>query len=381
MRPIGRRTFVAAALIFTRAMSAQVAIPLDAAHWTATDSLRFTTRDGRAALYIDRGVALATGVALREGTIEYDMLTPKGSNFMGAAFHATSHTNSEVVFFRPGSGNTIEAMQYGPALNGLAVAWQVWHGEGANASVPLAFDRWVHVKIDIAGTTAKVFVDRDTAPALVVPRLAGVEGSQLGVWTGHFGRGAYYANITYAVRPESPPVAPPPMPPGTIVDWELSNAVDAPTLRPGTLPKLDTFTWQKVRAEWEGFVLVNRYRSAPNSTIPVDPTTGRPLVDSILGNRVAGSKVVLARTTITSDRAVTRKLRIGYSDGAVVYLNGAPLFAGMNPFTLRCCDAGASAMDRIGTTVYLPLRAGRNELVFAVTEYTGGWAYWARLEP
>lgn len=43
-------------------------------------------------------------------------------------------------------------------------------------------------------------------------------------------------------------------------------------------------------------------------------------------------------------------------------------------------DLALSALDRVGNVVYLPLKRGRNELVFAVTEYTGGWAYWARLD-
>jgi hypothetical protein len=38
-------------------------------------------------------------------------------------------------------------------------------------------------------------------------------------------------------------------------------------------------------------------------------------------------------------------------------------------------------MSPVGDAVYLPLERGRNELVFAVTEYSGGWAYWARLDP
>ncbi|MGE5142148.1 MAG: hypothetical protein ACM3OA_01780, partial [Acidobacteriota bacterium] len=167
---------------------------------------------------------------------------------------------------------------------------------------------------------------------------------------------------------------------GTITDWDLSQVLDASALTPGTLPRLDTLHWDRVHVEDQGFVLVNRYRKTPNSTIPIDPTTGEPLVDSVMGNRVAGAKVVLARAVIQSDRAGLRRMFLGYSDGAVVYCNGQPLFFGMNASRLRSPDLGVSAFDRVGNVVYLPLRRGRNELVFAVTEYTGGWAYWARLD-
>jgi Tol biopolymer transport system component len=361
--------------------SVGTAIPLTPDHWTATDSLRFADYQGRPSLYITRGVALATGVELREGTLDYDMIVPRGGNFMGAVFHASSPENSEVVFFRPGQSGTMESVQYAPALNGVAAAWQVYHGEDANAAVDLAFDRWLHVRLDISSVTATLYLNDDTTPVLRVQRLAGVGGSLVGVWTGFFGRGAYFSNIRYTARPAAPVPPALPLPRGTIADWDLSQMVDAATLTPGTLPDLGTLHWDNVHVEEQGFVLVNRYRRTPNSTIPIDQTTGEPLVDSIMGNRVMGSKVVFARATIQADRAGLRRMLFGYSDGAVVYLNGQPLFFGMNASRLRSPELGLSALDRVGSVLYLPLRQGKNELVFAVTEYTGGWAFWARLEP
>ena len=363
--------------------AAQTAIPLTPDSWTATDSLRFGDYQGRPSLYINRGVALATGVALRAGTLLYDMVVPPGGNFMGLVFHASSPESSEVVFFRPGQSGTMESVQYAPALNGVAAAWQVYHGADANAAVDLAFDRWLHVRLDITEVTATLYLNDDTTPVLTVPRLAGVGGTSVGVWTGFFGRGAWFSNIRYTAQP-SPAPAPapaPPLPRGTITDWDLSPVVDAATLTPGRLPDLSALHWDRVHVEEQGFVLVNRYRRTPNATIPIDRTTGEPLVDSIMGNRVAGSKVVFARATIVADRAGLRRLLLGYSDGAVVYLNGQPLFFGMNASRLRSPDLGQAALDRVGNALYLPLRQGPNELVFAVTEFTGGWAFWARTDP
>jgi WD40 repeat protein len=363
------------------ASHSSTAIPLTPDRWTATDSLRFGDYLGRPSLYINRGVALANGVELREGTLEYDMAVPRGGNFMGAVFHATSAENSEVIFFRPGQSGTLESVQYAPALNGVAAAWQIYHGEGANAAVPLAFDQWLHVRIDIAGATATLSLNDDTTPVLVVPRLAGVAGTSVGVWTGFFGRGAYYSNIRYTARAPAQVAPAPPVPAGTVTDWDLSPVIDASALTPGTLPRLDTLRWDRVRVEDQGFVLVNRYRRTPNATIPIDQSTGEPLVDSIMGNHVTGSKVVFARATIQAARAGPRRMLFGYSDGAVVYLNGQRLFFGMNASRLRSPELGLSALDRVGSALYLPLRQGKNELVFAVTEYTGGWAFWARLDP
>jgi hypothetical protein len=134
--------------------------------------------------------------------------------------------------------------------------------------------------------------------------------------------------------------------------------------------------WQRVQAESPGIVLLNRYRRAPMVAVPVDSATRVVLTDSVMGGRVAGTKVVLARTTIQSDRDDLERLRFGYSDGVVIYCNGTPLYFGMNPPFFR--DLGV--MDMEGDAVYLPLKKGKNEIVFAVTEYSGGWAFFGRLD-
>ena len=96
----------------------------------------------------------------------------------------------------------------------------------------LAFDQWTHVKIDITGNVAKIYLNDEHDPTLTVPRLAGVDGGAIGVWTGYFGRGAYYSNIRYAARPPSTPAPDPPLPSGTIANWELSESFDAPAYLP-----------------------------------------------------------------------------------------------------------------------------------------------------
>jgi hypothetical protein len=70
-------------------------------------------------------------------------------------------------------------------------------------------------------------------------------------------------------------------------------------------------------------------------------------------------------------------MQYAYANGVVVYLNGKPLALAMNPGRLR----GLGVMARAGDAVYLPLERGRNEIVLAVIECTGGWAFSARLDP
>lgn len=356
-----------------------IAVPPTPEAWNASDSIRFETYLGRQSVYINRGVALARSVALRNGTIEFDWAATARTNFLGGSFHATAPDNSESVFFRVGGSGAPDAVQYGPALNTYGVAWQVYHGPGANAAAELHRERWTHVRIDIAGDIATIYLDSAAQPVLVVPRLAGVDGTGVGVWAGNFGRGAYFSNFTVTPTPN---VATRPVsataPPGTIANWELSPALEAEKVTPGTLPKLASLSWQKIAAEPTGLVLINRYRVAPIAGVPVDQATGAVNADSVMGGRVHGSQVVFARTELQSSRAEVRRMQFSYSDGITIYLNGQPLYFGMNPQGLR---DGLGVMSPGGDAVYLPLKRGANELVVAVTEYSGGWAFWARLDP
>ena len=220
-----------------RANAQSTAVPPTAAAWVASDSIRFETYLGRPSIYINRGVALARGVALRDGTIEFDWAATPRTNFLGIAFHATAVNNSETIFFRVGQTGTKESVQYGPALNTYGAAWQVYHGAGANAVATLQRERWTHLRVTLAGDVATMFLDGAEKPTLVIPHLAGVAGTSAGVWAGNFGRGAYFSNFTATPSPNVAAALPPkPLPPGTITDWMLSQALDAPTITPGRLP-------------------------------------------------------------------------------------------------------------------------------------------------
>lgn len=278
-------------------------VSLDAARWEATDSVRSETYLGRPSLYINRGIALSRDATMENGTIDYDVATSAATSFLGVAFRAKSPRFAEVLLLRPRQSGSIEALQYAPAFNGVAAAWQIYHGDESNADVTIPRERWVHVRIELNGPTARIFFDTATRPTLTVPRLAGAGGQRLGVWTGAYGRGAYFSNIRYTAATtsvQSQGVAP--RSDGTITSWELSNAVDAATFSARSAPHLEGLTWQPATAEPDGFVLVNRYRDQPNASLPADPKTGEPLVDSIMSGRIAGAKMVYARTVVDSPR-------------------------------------------------------------------------------
>jgi hypothetical protein len=352
-------------------------VPLSPDAWIATDSIRSVSYLGRPALYINRGVALVRGASMENGTLDLDVAASDTTNFLGVAFRAATPRFSNVLFLRPGASGTEEAVQYGPAFNSLGVAWQVYHGDGANAVAEVPRNRWIHVRIELDGPVARLYVDTATSPTLVVPRVVASGGAGLGIWAGAFGRGAYFSNIRYAAAPGSSAESPTPAPArGTMLGWEISSAIEAANFTPTALPDLGRLTWQPVEVEPEGFVLINRYREAPVGGVPRD-STGAVLIDSVMTGKITGSRLVYARATITAAHRETRRLQYAYSNGVVIYLNGRPLAFAMNPGGLR---SNLGVMAKTGDAVYLPLRRGRNQIIFAVIECTGGWAFSARLD-
>jgi len=118
--------------------------------------------------------------------------------------------------------------------------------------------------------------------------------------------------------------------------------------------------------------LVNRYRTSP-AMFPM------PSREGMQKGRVKGAKVVFARTQISSASGEEKILKIGYSDDIVVYLNGKPIFSGKNAMSYR----GDSSFGTFGVNdqTHIHLNPGENELLVAVTEYIGGWAFECELSP
>ena len=72
-----------------------------------------------------------------------------------------------------------------------------------------------------------------------------------------------------------------------------------------------------------------------------------------------------------------RALELGFSDRAVVFLNGRALYRGDD--TYRSRDYRFLGSIGYYDTLFLPLVAGANDLVVAVSEDFGGWGVQARL--
>jgi hypothetical protein len=160
---------------------------------------------GKAALFAPTVIWL-DGVTFAEGTIECDILgkaNPRGSNFLGIAFHGESSTTFECVYFRPfnfraeNPENASHAVQY---ISHPDWPWPKLRAEKTGQyEKPIApapdGDAWFHAKIVVGAKKVSVFVNGAAKPSLEVERLTERSGGKVGIWGGDAGDGGYFANL------------------------------------------------------------------------------------------------------------------------------------------------------------------------------------------
>ncbi len=328
--------------------------------WTLVDpgarAMRYLNRD---TLFLSSGIAVLNGVSFADGVIEVDVALHGHPSFAGVLFRAQSHADYELIYVRPQRSRQPDALQYTPIF-GDQEAWQLYYGDGYTAAAELSLNRWVHLRIVVAGFEARVYVDGAAEPQLVVTDLKRpwARGA-IGLW-GRSG-GANFSNVRITPAPDNDPGARPrtAAAAGTIEAWRLSAAYDAATVDPRQLPAASTApSWDAVASEPSGIVNVAQYRRRVSE----------------------GRSVVFARTMLRSPRTQRVRLTFGYSDDVSVFVNGRLLFTGEAGYLSR--DSAYLGTLTLGRdAVYLDLQAGANELMLAIAETFGGWGFAARIEP
>jgi hypothetical protein len=339
-------------------------VPLDDPRWdwggtraTAAEHL------GRACLRLetsdDDAIPTVTGLELEDGVVEVDLAVGAERGFHGVVWRLVDANGYESFFVRPHQVGNPDAVQYTPVRNGVS-AWQLYHGQGYWAPVEFPLDGWFTIRVVFQGSRAEVFVGETTAPSLVVselkrPATSGRVGILVGGPAIHVARFACGAGAPLGPAPA--PIPPPPA--GVIAEWQVSDSFPealldhAPAL-PGAL--LAGRSWTPLTAEPSGLVDLARVNGIRD-----------------------GRDTVLARATLHAGRAGVRRLELGFSDRAVVYLNGQALYRGDDTYRSR----DYRFLGSIGwyDTLYVPLEEGDNDLVVAISEDFGGWGVQARLAP
>ncbi len=321
----------------------------------------FTNKKGKDCLYLENGTAHLIDSDFKMGIIDYDVMFEPGRKFAGIQFRMTDPDNHEEFYMRAHQSGNPDATQYTPVYNGTA-GWQLYHGDGYSAAHNYKFGEWIHVRLIVAEKDMDVYVEDMTQPLLRVHDLKRKpESGKIGFWS--FLGGAWYGKLSYQSMEEPPTIArtlemrSPPL--GTITEWEVSSSFNVEDLihirKLNEFAGLEKLSWQNLPVEYTGTV----------NLAQVAPVT-------------RNNNTVLVRTTITSERHQVKQLDFGYSDMAVLYVNGEIVYSGHNQFRSR----DYRYLGTIGyfDGIYLKLKEGKNEIVFAVYETSGGWGLKAKLE-
>jgi hypothetical protein len=352
-----------------------LSVPADSPRWDLQGQAKVADYQGRKSLYLDGGAAVLKDFEMRDGVIDVDVATPAVRGFFGFDFRIDEKgANFEEVYLRQHKSGLPDAMQYTPVLN-TGRNWQLFNGPGFTDAVDIPRDVWFHLRLEVAGAQAKLYVKDMDKPALVMNDLkSGVQKGQVALMV--LIGATYFSNFEIRTTPDSPWERHlPSTPPDTLTKWSLSPSYDALERnleRPLPAAEIGAISWQDVEAEPPGFVVIYRYRQAPHPRVTFQGDFSKRLEPQ------PGIKVVYAKTSIDSDRDQLKKLYIGYSDDVSVFLNGKILYRGRSAQGFR--DPGfLGIVNPENDAVYLPLKKGSNELMLAVSELGGGWGFICRL--
>jgi hypothetical protein len=322
------------------------AIPLDSGRWDWRGSEPVpVTHLGRDCFRVDCPLANVTDLEPANGTLELELAVGPERSFPGVVWRLADDEDYESFFVRPHQVGNPDAIQYTPVFNDVS-AWQLYHGEGYWAPIAFPIDAWFTIRVLFEGTRAEVFVADELALQVRELKLPAGPG-RIGIATG--GATIHVASFACSsVAPLGP--APPPLtgPDGIVPAWDVSdpfpeNDVDLAASR----------SWTRLQAETSGLANLARVHGIRD-----------------------GRNTVLARAVIRSDDARTSRMEFGFSDRAVVFLNGRPLYRGTDGYRSR----DYRFLGSIGwwDSLHLDLEHGDNDLAIAVSEDFGGWGVQAR---
>ena len=174
------------------------------------------TYQGHKALRLDpdgsrngEALALLTGSDFADGTIEVDLAGRPAAGaddaargFVGIAFRSAPHAASfECFYLRPTNGRADDQLRRNHSTQYVSepeFPWQRLRTEtpGVYESyVDLVTGAWTHVKIEVTGLHARLFVNGGAQPVLVVNDLKhGASRGQIGLWSTATTE-AYFSNL------------------------------------------------------------------------------------------------------------------------------------------------------------------------------------------
>jgi len=329
------------------------------------DSTKWEFKDAQLKEHLGRnaltGSAILKDEVFENGIIEVDISVTGVRSYPGIIFRVQSEDNYEKVYIRPHrAGLYPDALQYTPVFNKVA-GWQLYNGEGFTAGATIPTNQWIHLKIEISGKQARVYLNNNEKPSLIINVLkhCSSKGS-LGLMGPKDGS-AYFSNFSFQHKNDLKFDDPPKIKEqeGVLTNWELSKTfkagkIDIELINYPRFYQIFYAGWQKVKAEPTGLVDISRYAKR---------SEGEP-------------DCIMARTIVRSDQKQSIRMNFGYSDEISVFLNGKKIFYGMSGYRWR--DPSFLGIIGLNDAVFLELEKGLNEIYFLVKESFGGWGFMAK---
>jgi len=337
-------------------------IPLNSDNFTVKGKdAKFVTYKGETSLLLNNASATINDVSFVNGIIEYDVAFKKQRGFVGVNFRQQDRKNTEKFYIRPHQSGNPDASQYTPVFNGLS-AWQLYP-QGFAGKVSYNLDGWNHIKIIVAGKQGEVYINDMTKPAFSITEfIRQIKSGSISFYSERVD--AYIANISIVQddKPQTLSKRSKSSDDTKLVNyvskWQVSNSFSANKLAKTielNQQEISNMNWQPLNADNYGVVNMARVQGVNKA-----------------------NNTAFAKFTIDSDKAQTKALNFGYSDKVKVYVNNTLVYAGNNQFRSR--DYRYLGTMGLFDTIYLPLKAGKNEISFAVSEGFGGWGVVAKFD-
>jgi hypothetical protein len=147
------------------------------------------TWQGRDALRLENGLALAPEIGIQDASIEV-LIGTDGPAYPGVAFRVADVLNFELAYAVPHVSGEWDTLQYDPVFHG-SNTWQLYHGPSYQREAQVPTGGWFRLKTECFSDRAAVSVDGQ--PALALERLAhSITAGQFGLWTF---RPAYFCDL------------------------------------------------------------------------------------------------------------------------------------------------------------------------------------------
>jgi hypothetical protein len=301
------------------------------------------------------GFAYLKDVEFEDGVIEVDVAVDGRRSYPGINFRMQSPRDYERYYLRPHRtcGQYPDVHQYTPVINGIA-GWQLYNGEGFTSGGEVPTGEWVHLKVEVKGSQARVFLGDMENPVLEIDELVhGVSRGSIGL-NGPRDGSAYFSNFSWrrddGLEFEKPPVSF--SPPGVIEKWKIAGPYGLSDIDLEKHPSEQDIAepvWIEAECTESGLVDIARY----------------------FGRQGREPDVAIAKTLITVEESETMEFKFGYSDAAALFLNGRLLFAANSSYRYR--DPSFLGIAGFFDALYLPLEKGENEILMMIAEGFGGW--------